>query len=42
MIENLLHTIKVITSYKGSPDIAGYEKRDVNDSHSESFNVQRQ
>ena len=39
MIENLLHTIKVITSYKGSLDIAGYEKRDVNDSHSESFNV---
>ena len=39
MIENLLHTIKVITSYKGSLDIAGYEKMDVNDSHSESFNV---
>ena len=27
MIENLLHTIKVLTSYKGSPDIAVYEKR---------------
>ena len=39
MIENLLHTIKVLTSYKGAPDIAVYEKRDVNDSHSESFNV---
>ena len=39
MIENLLHTIKVLTSFKGSRDIAVYEKRDVNDSHSESFNV---
>ena len=39
MIENLLHTIKVLTSFKGSQDIAVYEKRDVNDSHSESFNV---
>ena len=39
MIENLLHTIKVLTSYKGSPDIAVYEKRDVNNSHSQSFNV---
>ena len=39
MIENLLHTIKVLTSYKGSPDIAVYEKKDVNDSHSESFNL---
>ena len=39
MIENLLHTIKVLTSFKGSRDIAVYEKRDVNDSHSESFTV---
>ena len=39
MIENLLHTIKVLTSYKGSPSIVVYEKRDVNDSHSESFTV---
>ena len=39
MIENLVHTIKVLTSYKGSPDIAVYEKRDVTDSGSESFNV---
>ena len=39
MIENLLHTIKVLTSFKGSRDIAVYEKRDANDSHSESFNV---
>ena len=40
MIKNLLHTIKVLTSYKGgSPDIAVYEKMDVNDSHSESLNV---
>ena len=39
MIENLLHTIKVLTSSKGSPDIAIYEKRDAKDFHSEIFNV---
>ena len=39
MIENLLHTIKVLTYCKGSPNIALYEKRDVNDSYSEGFTV---
>ena len=40
MIDNLLHIIiKVLTTYKRSPDIAVCEKRDVNDSHSGSFNV---
>ena len=39
MIENLIHTIKVLTSYKRSPDIGVYQKRYVNDSHSESCNV---
>ena len=39
MIEHLLHTIKVLTFYNRSPDIAVYEKRNVNESHSESFNV---
>ena len=39
MIEYLLHTIKVLTFYNRSPDIAVYEKRNVSDSHSESFNV---
>ena len=29
----------MLTSYKGSPNIVVYEKRDVNDSHSESFTV---
>ena len=39
MIENLLHTIKVLTYCKGSANIALYEKRDVNDSYSEGFTV---
>ena len=39
MIENLLHTIKVLTYCKGLPNIALYEKRDVNDSYSEGFTV---
>ena len=39
MIENLLYTIKVHTSYKGSPDIAVHETRVVSDFYLESFNV---
>ena len=39
MMEHLLHTIKVLTFYNRSPDIVVYEKGNVNDCHSESFNV---